>query len=349
MAGFMKTWFAAMSLAACVLTGCQSPKAMHSPGGDASLSTRNNSYSLLHQLLNDESDVSLLHFIKSENPDVKKLVKRIATTSATGATLLEQFAKDDPTIKLDDISLPPGEAATRDAIASTKEKELLNQTGDKFELTLLLTQTEALSYGWHLAVVASIYEPNPDRAHALVGIGVDMDNLYHEVFALLLAKTRASATNSVSIPEAPAFTNSASTNLTLIIEPSSMPVDAGKATLTIGALQRVGGVYTGDYKVTVFPYFLKNEKGTLAIVVPDESLAKINQGQVVAITGTATTSGKGERARPIEAMATPADINHGNLKLWFMAGDRKMIFEPAYHFAGKNTTAVLAQAVVIQP
>ena len=354
MAGFMKTWFAAMSLAACVLTGCQSPKAMHSPGGDASLSTRNNSYSLLHQLLNDESDVSLLHFIKSENPDVKKLVKRIATTSATGATLLEQFAKDDPTIKLDDISLPPGEAATRDAIASTKEKELLNQTGDKFELTLLLTQTEALSYGWHLAVVASIYEPNPDRAHALVGIGVDMDNLYHEVFALLLAKTRASATNStatnsVSIPEAPAFTNSASTNLTLIIEPSSMPVDAGKATLTIGVLQRVGGVYTGDYKVTVFPYFLKNEKGTLAIVVPDESLAKINQGQVVAITGTATTGGKGERARPIEAMATPADINHGNLKLWFMAGDRKMIFEPAYHFAGKNTTAVLAQAVVIQP
>jgi len=354
MAGFMKTWFAAMSLAACVLTGCQSPKAMHSPGGDASLSTRNNSYSLLHQLLNDESDVSLLHFIKSENPDVKKLVKRIATTSATGATLLEQFAKDDPTIKLDDISLPPGEAATRDAIASTKEKELLNQTGDKFELTLLLTQTEALSYGWHLAVVASIYEPNPDRAHALVGIGVDMDNLYHEVFALLLAKTRASATNStatnsVSIPEAAAFTNSASTNLTLIIEPSSMPVDAGKATLTIGALQRVGGVYTGDYKVTVFPYFLKNEKGTLAIIVPDESLAKINQGQVVAITGTATTGGKGERARPIEAMATPADINHGNLKLWFMAGDRKMIFEPAYHFAGKNTTAVLAQAVVIQP
>ena len=67
----------------------------------------------------------------------------------------------------------------------------------------------------------------------------------------------------------------------------------------------------------------------------------------MAITGTATTSGKSGRSRPIEAMATPADINHGNLKLWFMAGDRKMIFEPAYHFAGKNTAAVLAQAVVI--
>jgi hypothetical protein len=335
-----------MLLAACVLTGCQSPKAMHSSGGDVSQPIRNNSYSLLHQLLDEQKDVSLLHYIKSEHHDVKDLIKRIATTSAIGATLLEQFAKDDPTIKLDDIALPPGEEAARDAIASTKENELLNQTGDKFELTLLLTQTEALSYGWHLAVVASIYEPNPDRARALVGIGVDMDNLDHEVFALLLAKTKASTTNSIGISAAPASTNSASTNLTLMIEPSSMPVDAGKATLTIGPLQRVDGVYKGDYKITVFPWFLKNEKGTLAIVVSDESLAKLNRGKVAAITGTATTSGKGERSRPIGATATPADINHGNLKLWFMAGDRKMIFEPAYHFAGKNTTAVLGESQI---
>jgi hypothetical protein len=229
----MKTGFAAMLLAACVLTGCQSPKAVPVSGNDASLSTRNNCYGLLHQLLEDQKDVSLLHFIKPENPDVKKLIKKIATTSATGAILLEQFAKDDPAIKLDDIWLPPGEVATRDAIASTKEKELLSQTGDRFELTLLLTQTEALSYGWHLAVVASLYEPNPDRARALVGIGVDMDNLYHEVFALLLAKTRASATNSsalnpISIPAPPASTNSVSTNQTLMIDPSSMPVDRRK-------------------------------------------------------------------------------------------------------------------------
>ena len=348
----MKAWLAAMSLAAGVLTGCQSPKAMTPSGNDASQSTRNNSYSLLHQLLAEQSDVSLLRFIKSEQPDVKTLVKKIATTSATGATLLEQFAKDDPTIKLDDFSLPPGEVATRDAIASTKEKELLNQTVDKFELTLLLTQTEALSYGWHLAVVASLYEPDPNRAHALVGIGVDMDNFYHEVFTLLLAKTRAAATNSTavnptSIPAASASTNSASTNLTLMIEPSSMPVNAGRATLIIGALQRGAGVYLGRYKIKVFPWFLKNENGTLAIVVSDESLAKLKQGKVAAITGTATTIGKGERSRPIEAIATPTDSQHGNLKLWFMAGDRKMTFEPAYHFAGKNPTAVLAQAVEI--
>jgi hypothetical protein len=146
---------------------------------------------------------------------------------------------------------------------------------------------------------------------------------------------------------ATASTNSASTNRVLMIDSSSMPIAAGKATLTIGALQRVDGVYSGNYKIKVFPWFLKNEKGRLAIVVSDESLAGIAQGKAAAIIGTATTGGKGGRSRHIDATATPADINHGTLKLWFMAGDRKMIFEPAYHFAEKGTTAAAVQPAEI--
>jgi hypothetical protein len=145
---------------------------------------------------------------------------------------------------------------------------------------------------------------------------------------------------------ASALTNSVPTNRILMIGPSSMPVAAGKATLTIGALQRTNGVYSGDYKIKVFPYFLKNEKGRLAIIVSDESLAEINQGKVAAIVGTATTttSGKGGRSRHIDATATPADINRGTLKLWFTtAGNQKMIFEPAYHFAEKGTAEVRVQ------
>jgi len=188
---------AAMLSVACILTGCQSPKARAPSPSGSSASTRNNCYSLLHQLLDEQKDVSILRYIKREHHDVKDLVKRIATTSGTGARLLEEFAKDDPSIKLDDIRLPPGELATRDAIASTKQKELLSQTGDEFELTLLLTQTEALSYGWHLAKVAGENEPQPDRARALAGVSQDMENLYHEVFVMLLSKTKSSATNSI--------------------------------------------------------------------------------------------------------------------------------------------------------
>ena len=142
---------------------------------------------------------------------------------------------------------------------------------------------------------------------------------------------------------APASTNSAPANRILLIDPSSMPVAAGKATLIIGPLQRTNGVYAGDYKINVFPYFLKNEKGRLAIVVSDESLAEASQGKVVAIIGTATTSGQDGKSRHIDATATPADNNGGRLKLWFTAGDRKMVFEPAYHFAGNGTAAAPAR------
>lgn len=139
---------------------------------------------------------------------------------------------------------------------------------------------------------------------------------------------------------APAATNSAAGERILLIDASSMPVPAGKATLIIGPLQRANGVYTGDYKLKVFPYFLKNEKGRLAIIVSDASLTRVSQGKVATITGTATTSGKGGRSRHIDATATPADVNGGKLELWFTADGRKMIFEPAYHFAGKATAAV---------
>ncbi len=182
-----------------VLTGCQSPKARPASGSSAAPPTRNNCYSLLHQLLDEEKDVSMLRFIKREHSDVRNLIKKIAANSATGSKLLEEFSRNDPSINLDDIRLPPGEAATRDAIGSTKQKELLGESGDEFELTLLLTQTEALSYAWHLAQVAGENESQPDRARALAGVSKDMQNLYQEVFGLLLSKTKSSPTNSIGI------------------------------------------------------------------------------------------------------------------------------------------------------
>ena len=149
---------------------------------------------------------------------------------------------------------------------------------------------------------------------------------------------------------APASTNAAAGNRILLIDTSSMPVDAGTATLIIGPLQRTNGIYTGDYKLKVFPWFFKNQTGTLAIVVSDASLAEAGQGRVVAITGTATSSGKGGKIRPIAAIATPVNMDHGTLKLWFTtAADRKMIFEPAYHFAGNEKALLLAKITETKP
>jgi hypothetical protein len=55
---------------------------------------------------------------------------------------------------------------------------------------------------------------------------------------------------------APTSTNSASANQVLLIDLSSMRVDAEKATLTIGLLHRTTSVYTVDYKLKVSPWFL---------------------------------------------------------------------------------------------
>jgi len=161
---------------------------------------------------------------------------------------------------------------------------------------------------------------------------------------ILLALVTAGCGAPIAAPPStnPAAASPAATSRILLIGPSSMPVSAGKVTLIIGPLKRVNGVYTGDYKIKVFPYFYKNEEGRLAIVVSDKSLAAVTHGKAAAITGTALTSGKGGKSRPIAATATPVDNNGGKLKLWFMAGDRKMIFEPAYHFAGKETAAAPA-------
>jgi hypothetical protein len=59
-----------------------------------------------------------------------------------------------------------------------------------------------LNYAWHLAKVASENEPQPARARALAGVSQDMENLYHEVFALLLSHAKSSATNPVETQHA---------------------------------------------------------------------------------------------------------------------------------------------------
>jgi len=181
---------AAVFSVACVQSGCQSPKTVRPSEMSAVQSTRNNCYSLLNQLLNEEKNVHLLLIVKREKKDVNILIKKISDASSTGAKLLEEFAKKDPSIKLDEIRLPPGETATREAIASTKKKELLGRKGDEFERTLLLTQIQALSYAWHLAKVAGENESQPDRANALAGLSKDMENLHHEVFVMLFSKSK---------------------------------------------------------------------------------------------------------------------------------------------------------------
>src|SRR5687768_10339406 len=153
-------------LATLCVSGCQStrPGAAITPQGK--LQVRNNAASLLHDLLSDEANVSKLLIIKRDRAELNSLIKEISAVALGGVKKLEQLEKADTSFNLRSMDLPPGERATRQSIAKARTGELLRASGPDFEFRLLLTQSEALSYGTHLAKVVAANEPNAEHARA---------------------------------------------------------------------------------------------------------------------------------------------------------------------------------------
>jgi hypothetical protein len=181
-------------LAASLLGGCQTANRTSTappvqPEKNAR-ATWSNGYALLYDLMTNEQDVSKLRFFKHEQPDVKELINRIAAASGDAAKQLKAFDAEDGGSDLKDQELPPGEQTTRDAIASTKKWDLLGHTGEHFELSLLLTQSEAMNYGWHLAEVAGKNDSRPERAKYLAGLSNQMKGFYQEIYAMLLTRIK---------------------------------------------------------------------------------------------------------------------------------------------------------------
>jgi Mg2+ and Co2+ transporter CorA len=194
---------------AILLTGCQTTsvdsqipvraKADH----QVPPSSRNNGYSLLHQLLDEQKDVSKLRFIKREPSDLKELINQIAAASRAGARQLELYAQQDASLVLTDYRLPPAELAARKAMATTKQNELLHESDDPFELSLFLAQTEALSYASHLAKVTAAFEPQSDRAKYLTQLSEQMDRLHRQLLAWMLSRMHAGVQSQGTFPGNP--------------------------------------------------------------------------------------------------------------------------------------------------
>jgi hypothetical protein len=150
-------------------------------------SVRSNCYSLLHDLLSKQRNVSKVLIIKKEQPALKDLIKRIADTSGRGADLIKSFTKEDPGISLEMVLLPPGENATREAIEKTKTAQLLHSSGKEFEAALLFTQVESMNYASHLCQVTAAYEPKAEWSRDLQNLAQDFKVLHHEAVSLLRA------------------------------------------------------------------------------------------------------------------------------------------------------------------
>jgi hypothetical protein len=156
------------------------------------LEVRNNAVSLLYDLTQDEKNVSKVLIIKRNSKELGELIKAISKMSGDAGKQLEQMAKEDPAVRLHALELPAGEKATRGSIAKTKEHELLFSSGENFQFQLLLTQTDALSYGWHLAGIAAANSESPEEVRAFKDISGAMENLYNQVITMLRAEARKS-------------------------------------------------------------------------------------------------------------------------------------------------------------
>ena len=99
-------------------------------------------------------------------------------------------------------------------------------------------------------------------------------------------------------------------------------------------LVRKNGTYASSYTANVFPYVFSNEKGTLAITLPDESLRKLERGEPVEFSGRAVNT-DGEERR-IEGKATPdgtAGGLKGKIKVRVFVSKRiELIFNTGYRF-----------------
>ena len=155
---------------------------------DASkIEVRNNAASLLYDLLGDEKDVSKILIIRRRPARVSRVIKAISKTAGDGQDQIDALAKEDKTLDLHALQLPPGETATRAAISKTKEHELIFSSGEKFELNLLLTQTDALDYGSHLAKIAAENSSSPEQKSKFHSLDLALNALFQRVVARIRA------------------------------------------------------------------------------------------------------------------------------------------------------------------
>jgi hypothetical protein len=119
----------------------------------------------------------------------------------------------------------------------------------------------------------------------------------------------------------------------IVVETSSTSIYIGKVTLQVTPLIRQNGIYTGNYKAKVFPYFFMNEHGTFRMDVSDDDLARVARGETIEFKGHAENNGREERK--ITGRASPDNADHGKIKVRIFVTEKiQLIFNTTYRFEG---------------
>jgi hypothetical protein len=128
----------------------------------------NDGYSTFYHFCDQESQLSLLVWIKTMPPGIADYAKRISATAKDDMAILNKFAANDAALRLDKVSLPSFERGVRASMDEDRQKEMVwKNSGAAFARSVCMTQSEATNYGLHVAKVLAATEPDPDRARTM--------------------------------------------------------------------------------------------------------------------------------------------------------------------------------------
>lgn len=181
-----RTWICGI-LIVCVLAvaGCATIQKVLPTVAWQKARIRNEGYSLLYQLLSQESDAAKILIIKHADYPIPDIINEIASASGQAKKELELFQKNDQHLNLKMPHLPEVEQKTRAAIESTVTKQLLFSSGKTFEVRFLFTQAEAMNYAAHLAQVLHDQETDPLRQKFLATLSERCTMLHDRVIGLV--------------------------------------------------------------------------------------------------------------------------------------------------------------------
>jgi hypothetical protein len=121
-------------------------------------------------------------------------------------------------------------------------------------------------------------------------------------------------------------------NHRLYIEPSSVGIPIGKASLAVSPLDYRKNAYVGEYLLKVWPLYFMSEKGTLKFDAPDESVHKLAQGLPVDFQGKAISK-ENELGHAVSGKITPQTKDRGLVVVTISTGIGKITAKTSYRLS----------------
>ena len=177
-----RSWFSLLTAATLLLAGNGAPSRAVTPSAQAAL---NDGYSLFYDFCSQESQLSLLLWVKSTPPAIADYAKRISSTAKDDMALLTKMGAADSDLRLNKTPLPGFEINVRKSMSDDRKQQLIfGTTGAAFAQAMTITQSETTNYGLHVAKVLAETEPDPARAHALHQMYETWLALHNEAYRL---------------------------------------------------------------------------------------------------------------------------------------------------------------------